>query len=1623
MRNFRNLKRRRTLKAKRRISGEALEPRWAPALLLPGNAIEGEFKPAPTIGEHNFDITLATQVVGTLNADASVLVLGEGETSGTVTLDAKVIGPHSLPPHPINFEIVAYRNGVVADSVDVSTADGSEIEFSLDIGGLGVTTVGDPHEITYTVTVKGHAGFEDVDFQIKSFNDDAAVASTTNYVGTLDVRDRDSLDTTSPTLTASINEDNSGPGLNPTLLNPNQLEVFVTVSDPAVDPTLDNEVTVTYDLTGPNGPIAISPETFSAGTGAAVSGSRTIQQAVSDAGQYSLSVVATDKAGLSSAPQTFTFAVVGEVEAPTPAASGTPVFNEIFDLQPFLNSPENTLGQIWQMSLDKTTQTVWFNAEFGDKTGQFDPATGKIRVFDTSVVTPDSNPHGVFFDLETHLTPKVWIAHRNAHGSNAAEGGEGDFGIISYLDVRENQSGTHNLVSYSFENISAGTPDDSFFHLHDFHAVFVDAAGDVWAAAAHDNRIIKFDMPTTLPDNITTDSLGNIIEADQAKLRPEAIRVFDIPNDVTGGFSFQPHGLEVIVDERTGEQYVWMISEGGSGHIVLLRPEAGPEGNDLWITWTGMPSEVDEHRGTFVKIDDNETPGIPDDDKVIGTFPVARTKTANPGNQGGSPATTAGLAFILDPGDLGAGAAESSEQATAITVQIPKHPTSSTGSASAINQPFVSREGIVYFVDRLGSVGRIDPDGDFASAPFVSRDNLTTWVFPEPGQNSYDATSIEIDPSDLIVKLHRVSPETETTVPRHIPLAEGPTTDFSTVDGVDQYLLMGPSAAISGRDKGQGAFRGATNASNVLYGSLSQNDMISSTIFAETDRRQLATVQSPVAGIGREGRMVFQVQRDGGITLTARGNGQVEDRQQNLTLLANANPSDAEKIDGDVSAVALDNGQVVVFGRNFNNDVVVYRYTPNMLSDWNVTARLFNNWSVSIIPAGTDANTGILVGNPIAYQQANGQVFALVTTSNGHLLRYADVGGVPTDLSVGAAADEVMYADVAVVVDGAANYFYGTNQLGDMVQYREVSGAVRHEKLAVPADRDLMVFQSVNAVAEPDAAGVHHVFATDGHTQLVHFEVQEIAGGPSVQAENVTATVIGNGNVFGYFDFQKEFGGRVYSDLSVLHRNDTLFVYGTNGNELILFLKQPGGEWRVSNLTNDVYSVLGDIGDPARGGIGRTPANRVFGSPSGYITDQGARRILQINAQGELVEYSVEPRFAVPQVVVNTQNLNLISGQSPTELSLSGESTEIIATEFVAGDFNGDGKSDMAAGIDGRWVVALAHNTDSEFDQMAWGDSFALSGLADFQVADVNGDGNDDLIGRARDGTWHAAISDGTKFVNQTWGSWSANVDWVDVLVGDFDGDGHRDDVAGRENGGSWWIGRSNGTRFVNERWDRWNPAQRWQNVLTGDFNGDQRDDLAGRATNGTWWVAQSDGTSFASRNWGQWSTQVAWQDIVVGDLNNDQRDDILGRVPTGRWWAGVSTGTRFSTVSYTVWSSRIAWQDVSLIDINADGRADLIGRTPTGSWWGTLGSAGPRQNQKFAQDVMAPNTSVGRSSLESIAALAFGDFDGDDRDELVRSIDNQWSLADLADGAIAANEDWGSLSDILTPAELGLIR
>ena len=134
----------------------------------------------------------------------------------------------------------------------------------------------------------------------------------------------------------------------------------------------------------------------------------------------------------------------------------------------------------------------------------------------------------------------------------------------------------------------------------------------------------------------------------------------------------------------------------------------------------------------------------------------------------------------------------------------------------------------------------------------------------------------------------------------------------------------------------------------------------------------------------------------------------------------------------------------------------------------------------------------------------------------------------------------------------------------------------------------------------------------------------------------------------GYFPFQEAFAGRVYSGLEVLvDRAGTQFVYGTNGGELILFRKEIGQQWRVANLTNDIFSVNGNLDGPNRGGAGQAPAfrvsaNNVFGSPGGYIEANGDRHLFQINKEGEVVEYFILADEAIQRF--HTQNINFVTG-------------------------------------------------------------------------------------------------------------------------------------------------------------------------------------------------------------------------------------------------------------------------------------------------------------------------------------------------------------------------------------------
>lgn len=1100
---------------------------------------------------------------------------------------------------------------------------------------------------------------------------------------------------TSPTIQFNLTEQNFAARSNAVFV-----ELLRVNADSSV--TVLQSDTVTFAANGTDGTSTMSALTLDADT--AGNGLLTFQ------------VRATDAAGnqsTSDSVQVF-LNTPGEDTANAP---GTPVHTSYYDLASILD-PAGALSknQPWQMGFDKTTQTIWINTELGTQTFQFDPATGAVRVYDLLALEPDqptgTNPHGIFFDFDSYLTPRVWVAHRTAGGANANKAGSVDGARLSYYDLVSNE-----FVTYEFDEDTVG------LHVEDLHAVSVDDTGTIWTVGTHSNTVFEITMDTLDPTN-----------------RQASVKAHVLPEELAAGFDeeFVPHGVDVIVDERTGEQYVWLIAEGGSGRIALLRPGFNDDGSNSWVTWDVGPDALDT-RGTFLKVDDGETPGIPDDDTIVGTFAVARPTTSGSGNPGGNAGATSGVLYVLDPGSAAMDPDDAtSDPATITTFVLPQIP-GGPGELAAVNQPYLDREGNIYYIDRVGGIGRLSPDELTPS----SVETLT-----DPARTITTASNAET-PVELTPEVFDATPLMRDEIAVPIDQVDAThQTDRSQLAGLDIYEVSGAgNPRISGQ--GRGPFRGTINAATIIYGSIAQSDAVTSTVLAETSRRQVSVVDSDGGG-----RMVFQVVRDGSLIMTSRPDGALFDEQINLTrelVLQNGIDSesaafDAIAFDGDASAVREDDGTVHVFGQNGNNNVVEFRFDP-----------VTGNWTTHehLTPNGV-----VLTGELSAFVDGDRGVAAVVTTSDGHLLLFRPDGS-STDLTALAGdADAVnaarVYASVGVVddVSGGRIYTYGSDMTGSVVEYRfdrtgDVASSIEVEPLVI-ADgvrpgsqtaRDVRILQSVDAVI---SGGVRHVFGVDGTARMVHLAV---TGDASVTvAENVTQLIAdttadntvatsganidtnGDDRVSGYFPFQMPYVARVYTELApIVNQDGSLSVYGTNGGDLVL-MQQTGGEWSGANLSKDI--------DPSTPNE-FTPANFVFGAPDVYVDANGDRHILQINNSGEIVEYT----FDTSENQFSTQNINLARGNKVIDL------LKITAPPVP-----------MAGGVD----EVIIDNGDAGYSLFGTSDVSTADGFSgDFEV--LGG------VSGARDGSsiasWEfTGLTAGNYRVSATW-SPSANNSTSSVFV------------------------------------------------------------------------------------------------------------------------------------------------------------------------------------------------------------------------------------------------------------------
>jgi hypothetical protein len=249
-------------------------------------------------------------------------------------------------------------------------------------------------------------------------------------------------------------------------------------------------------------------------------------------------------------------------------------------------------------------------------------------------------------------------------------------------------------------------------------------------------------------------------------------------------------------------------------------------------------------------------------------------------------------------------------------------------------------------------------------------------------------------------------------------------------------------------------------------------------------------------------------------------------------------------------------------------------------------------------------------------------------------------------------------------------------------------------------------------------------------------------------------------------------------------------------------------------------------------------------------------------------------------------------------------------TWMEVGDFNGDDKSDLAATDPSTNHVSVTTSTGSSFNGPNsgwWIDGWSVPRW--MRVGDFNGDGKDDLAATdPSTNTVMVTLSTGRSFNASGSGTWLngwSSPTWMEV--GDFNGDG-KDDLAATD---PWTnhvaVSTSTGSSFngPNSGWwiDGWS-VPRWMRV--GDFNGDGKDDLVATdpSTNHVS-VTTSTGSSFNGPNSGWWIdgwSVPEWME--VGDFDGDGKDDLAATDPwTNHVAVTTSTGSSFGGLGSQWWT------------------------------------------------------------------------------------------------------------------------
>ncbi len=299
---------------------------------------------------------------------------------------------------------------------------------------------------------------------------------------------------------------------------------------------------------------------------------------------------------------------------------------------------------------------------------------------------------------------------------------------------------------------------------------------------------------------------------------------------------------------------------------------------------------------------------------------------------------------------------------------------------------------------------------------------------------------------------------------------------------------------------------------------------------------------------------------------------------------------------------------------------------------------------------------------------------------------------------------------------------------------------------------------------------------------------------------------------------------------------------------------------------------------------------------------------------------------------------------------------------IAVGDFNGDGKADLAVST-ASGVLALLGNGNGTFQAAV--SYVAGSNPASVAVGDFNGDGKTDIVaGDEGSNTVSVLLGNGDGTFRTAVSYPIGNIAYS-VAVGDFNGDGKADLAVSTPNGVLVMLGNGDGTFLPAVTYGAGNSVMF---AAIGDFNGDGWPDLVianTLANTVSVLLGNGDGTFQLPVSYAAGSSPTS---IAVADFNGDGSSDIaVGGNGFVNVLLGNGNGTFQAAVSYAGGTYVVAG------DFNGDGVADLAAANQSTNSVSLLLGTG---NGTFQAAVSYP---VGASP----GFAAVSDYNGDGRTDL----------------------------------------